>query len=252
MIVGERCDIKTSLLFLTAITAASELGVKVLFLTPTPIQSLPGSLQDTLANLNPDSLKKIKFMYPRSREELLQDVASLHECACGPSAPYSLIIVDGLERYLGVRPDSSPQPEDQSAAAHVSALLADTAAFLTRKLEERGGAYAPCRVIVSFDVGLQGHSGGESLLCMDPILSILDRYFSVRCTLDRDRSSAAPATAIASDKQPRGVWMVYFSGVGVTARLTAGKEESSIMQRQWRLAVCPNGALEFSPMGTDE
>lgn len=57
MIVGECCGIKTSLLFLTAVTAAAELGVKVLFLTSTPIQSLPGPLQDTLANLNPDSLK---------------------------------------------------------------------------------------------------------------------------------------------------------------------------------------------------
>ncbi|XP_035252783.1 ATPase SWSAP1 [Anguilla anguilla] len=197
MIVGERCGIKTSLLFLAAVTAASELGVKVLFLTPTPIQKLPAPLQDSLANLNPDGLKKIKFMYPRSQEELLQDVASLHESACGSAAPPSLLIVDGLERYLGAGPGAgtgpggSPQGDGWLAVAHISALLVDTAAFLGRKLEERGGAGASCRVLVSFDTERQGHAPGE-LPAQDPVLSVLDRYFPVRATLDRDRSAAAP------------------------------------------------------------
>ncbi|KAJ8345165.1 hypothetical protein SKAU_G00293580 [Synaphobranchus kaupii] len=227
----------------TSVTAASELGVKVLFLTPTPIQKLPGPLQDSLANLNPDGLKKIKFMYPRSQEELLQDVASLHEYACGPAAPPSLLIVDGLERYLGAGagPDGSPQKEDQLAAAHISALLADTAAFLTRKLEERSEACAPCRVIVSFDIARQGHASGD-LTAPDPVLSVLDRYFPVRGTLDRDWSSAPPNTA----GEPGAAWQLYFSGVGVTASHAAGKEEGPFLGQQWCLAIRPNGAMEFS------
>ncbi|KAJ8254273.1 hypothetical protein COCON_G00208850 [Conger conger] len=239
MIVGERCGVKTSLLFLAAVTAASELGVKVLFLTPTPIQKLPGPLQDSLANLNPDGLKKIKFMYPRSREELLQDVASLHESACGPAAPASLLILDGLERYLGA--GAGPETEEQLAAAHIAALLADTAAFLTGKLEERGGACAPCRVIVSFDTGRLGHAGSE-LPAPDPVLSVLDRYFPVRGTLDRDWSCALPGTA----GEPGAAWQIYFSGAGVTATHATGKGEGPILGRQWRLEVRQNGAVEFS------
>ncbi|KAG5832851.1 hypothetical protein ANANG_G00295580 [Anguilla anguilla] len=248
MIVGERCGIKTSLLFLAAVTAASELGVKVLFLTPTPIQKLPAPLQDSLANLNPDGLKKIKFMYPRSQEELLQDVASLHESACGSAAPPSLLIVDGLERYLGrgrgrARGGAWRQPAGDGwlAVAHISALLVDTAAFLGRKLEERGGAGASCRVLVSFDTERQGHAPGE-LPAQDPVLSVLDRYFPVRATLDRDRSAAAPGTA----GEPGAVWQVYFSGVGVTAGHAPGKGEGPNPGLQWRLAICQNGAMEFS------
>ncbi|KAJ8404175.1 hypothetical protein AAFF_G00339480 [Aldrovandia affinis] len=251
MIVGERCGIKTSLLFLTAVTAAAELGVRVLFLTPSPIQSLSGPLKDSLANLDPDGLKKIKFMYPRSQEELLQDVASLHECVRGPAGPPSLLIVDGLEHYLGAggRGPTAARGEDQSAAAHVAALLADTAAFLTQKLEERGEACAPCRVIVSFDVEWQGHTPPGDPSAQDPLLSVLDRYFSVRCTLDRDRNPAAPAPAAAGE--PGDVWQIYFSGVGIADGHTSAQEDGSVLGQQWRLAIRPNGAMEFSPVSAE-
>ncbi|XP_029582686.1 ATPase SWSAP1 isoform X2 [Salmo trutta] len=99
LVVGD-CSVNRSLLILAAVTAASELGLKVSFFTQVKIQSLPGSLQESMSNLSPDNLKKIKFSYPRSLEDLLQDVASLHESASGSAAPPSLIIVDGLEGYL--------------------------------------------------------------------------------------------------------------------------------------------------------
>lgn len=57
VVVGECDNLKKSLLFLTALTAASELGLKVLFLSPAPIESLPCVLQGALARLSPDDLK---------------------------------------------------------------------------------------------------------------------------------------------------------------------------------------------------
>lgn len=56
LVVGDE-NIRRSLLFLMAITAASEMGHKVLFFTQNQIQSLPGTVQDSLASLKPDSLK---------------------------------------------------------------------------------------------------------------------------------------------------------------------------------------------------
>lgn len=56
LMVGDE-NINKSLLFLTAITAASEFGFRVLFFTQNQIQSLPVSVQDSFASLKPDSLK---------------------------------------------------------------------------------------------------------------------------------------------------------------------------------------------------
>ncbi|KAG7459299.1 hypothetical protein MATL_G00209120 [Megalops atlanticus] len=231
MIVGESCNIKTSLLFLTAVTAASELGVRVLFFTPTPFQSLPGLLQDSLACLNPDSLKKITFMYSRSQEELLQDVACLHESVRQAAVPPALLIVDRLDLYLGL------QREEQAAAAvHLSALLIDTASFLTRNSEE------PCRVIVSFDMERQGQMPWE-LVAPDPVLSILDRYFSVHCTLDQDRHSGAPSPP----GEPGDAWQIYFSGAGNTVANSGSNQGDQILGCLWKLTIRPNGTMEFSP-----
>lgn len=56
LVVGDG-NINRSLLFLTAITAAAEMGYKVLFFTQNQIQSLPVTVQDSSTSLKPDSLK---------------------------------------------------------------------------------------------------------------------------------------------------------------------------------------------------
>lgn len=56
LVVGDE-NINRSLLFLTAITAASEMGHRVLFFTQNQIQSLPVTVQDSFASLKPDNLK---------------------------------------------------------------------------------------------------------------------------------------------------------------------------------------------------
>lgn len=56
LVVGDH-SISRSVLLLAAVTAAAEMGIKVMFFTQTQIQSLPVSLQRCVPNLSPDSLK---------------------------------------------------------------------------------------------------------------------------------------------------------------------------------------------------
>ncbi|KAL7850681.1 hypothetical protein SRHO_G00200300 [Serrasalmus rhombeus] len=157
LVVGDE-NINRSLLFLAAVTAASELGVKVLFFTQSQFQSLPVNFQGSASSgLKPEYLKKIRFVYPKTLDDLLEDVASLHELVAEAAALPSLVIVDSLERYVcGPAAQNRPQQETQSAAAHVVALLHDTAAFLTQNLENE----AQCRVIVSIQPEWKGQGPG--------------------------------------------------------------------------------------------
>lgn len=54
-----------SLLLLTAVTAASQLGVKVVFFTHTHIQQLPTFLQKRAPVLDPESLKVLTSFLAR-------------------------------------------------------------------------------------------------------------------------------------------------------------------------------------------
>lgn len=63
LVLGDH-SISRSLLLLAAVTAASEMGIKVMFFTQTQIQSLPVSLQKCFPNLSPESLKvRLKSFY---------------------------------------------------------------------------------------------------------------------------------------------------------------------------------------------
>uniref|UniRef100_A0AAY4C7S5 Uncharacterized protein n=1 Tax=Denticeps clupeoides TaxID=299321 RepID=A0AAY4C7S5_9TELE len=159
-----------------------------------------------------ESWSKIRFIYPGCVEDLLQEVASLHQMASAPSPPPSLILVDGLEWYLQGR-------EEESAAARLAALLCDTAAFLTRDLDRRGEGRGPCRLIVSFHPDRDGRGPGEA------VLSVLDRYFQVKCGLDE-----------AGAEGSRREWHVCMSG--------PSSSESDVGKR-WHLVVEDNGAMEF-------
>uniref|UniRef100_A0A3Q3Q0T7 SWIM-type zinc finger 7 associated protein 1 n=1 Tax=Monopterus albus TaxID=43700 RepID=A0A3Q3Q0T7_MONAL len=198
LLVGEP-NISRSVLLLAAVTAASEAGMRVIFFSQTQIQSLPASLPIFFFLL----LKKIRFSYPRTVEELLQQVASLHEPTNTSPTPPSLIIVDRLESFLRA-------PGEQSCAAHLCALLCDTAAFLTHILGQQSSSAAPCRVLASFQSEVDpGQRGGEAS-ATQPVLDVLDRYFLVRYTLDRDTGYEATAAGLQE------IWHIYLSGSGVT------------------------------------
>lgn len=176
-------------------------------------------------------------------EELLQQVASLHEPTNTSPSPPSLIIIDRLESFLS-GPEGGSQsgfhPGEQSCAAHLAALLCDTAAFLTEVLEQRGLSSGPCRIIASIlSEENTGQTGGDPS-ATDPILDVLDRYFQVRCTLDQDRGYEAAAAA-AQD-----VWHVYFSGSGITdSSFTKDCNKSSGVAQEWQLFIFPDGFMEF-------
>ncbi|XP_034750478.1 ATPase SWSAP1 [Etheostoma cragini] len=210
LVVGDP-GLGRAVLLLAAVTAASELGVRVMFFTQTQIQSLPVSLQKCVSGLSPESLKRIQFSYPRTLEELLQQVARLHESPHTSPTPPSLILVDRLEGFLcGSGSHSGSHPGAPSRAAHLAALLCDSASFLTQVLDQRSSGSAPCRVIASFQPGGDPGQAGSEASATDPVLDVLDRYFQVRCTLDQDRSYEAAAAGL------QGLWHVYLSGTGIT------------------------------------
>lgn len=181
--------------------------------------------------------QKITFNYPRTLEELLHQVASLHE---SPTPP-SLIIVDRLEGFLcspAGGSNSGLHSGDQSCAAHLSALLCDTAAFLTQVLEQRGSRLAPCRIIASF-LSDNGEEGKESS-ATGPILDVLDRYFQVRCTLDRDIDYKAAALPLQE------LWHIYLSGRGIReASFSEDCEGRPGVAQEWELLIFPDGLMEF-------
>ncbi|XP_061604058.1 ATPase SWSAP1 isoform X1 [Phyllopteryx taeniolatus] len=238
LVVGEQA-LGRSVLLLAAVTAASQMGIRVVFFARTQIQSLPVSLQNCVPCLSPESLKKIKFCYPRTLEELLQQVAGLHESANTFPVPPSLIIVDRLEDFLWGRAGDSHSgchPGEQSCAAHLSALLCDTATFLTGILERQTSGPAPCRVIASYKPKEQS---GESSVS-DQVLDTLDRYFQVRCTLDQDRSYKAGAAGLQE------MWNIYFSGTGITLEpCTKDTEVRPCFVQEWQLLMFPGGLIEF-------
>uniref|UniRef100_W5MN76 SWIM-type zinc finger 7 associated protein 1 n=1 Tax=Lepisosteus oculatus TaxID=7918 RepID=W5MN76_LEPOC len=223
ILLGGRGCGKTCLLFLTAVMAASELGRKVIFLSPTPIQTLPAPLMEARAGLDPASLKKIKFVYPRTAEELLRDVACLHEAA---GAPPSLLIVDGLECYLRWGGEGE---QAHQMAARLSALLCDTSTFLSRaRAGAPGDPPAECQLIVSLDTHPER---GAEASGSDSVLSVFERYFPVRCTLGRDASCAGTRAC-----------RIYFSGF----QQTEGRDSG--LGRHWELVYTPSGAMEFTPI----
>lgn len=165
-------------------------------------------------------------------EELLQQVAGLHESTNTSPSPPSLIIVDGLEAYLrgpGGVSHSGFHPGEQSCAAHLSALLCDSSAFL-----------APCRLIVSFQSDVDTVNASGDAFTKDPILDVLDRYFQVRCTLDRDRSYEAAAAGLQE------VWRIYLSGTGITgASRTKECGDRPDVAQEWQLLIFPDGLMAF-------
>ncbi|KAB5554007.1 hypothetical protein PHYPO_G00045140 [Pangasianodon hypophthalmus] len=228
LVLGDE-NINRSLLLLTAITAASEMGYKVLFFTPNQIQSLPVTVQDSSVSLKPDSLKKIRFVYPKTLEELLEDVASLHELVPETAPLPSLLIVDGVERY--VRVQDRPQQDSQSTAAHIVALLHDTAAFLKARSEK--SQQPPCRVIVSYQPEWEGRGG--DMFAPDSILLVLERYLQVRCNLHK----------VINSGEAQNEWLLYLSGPGLQVDGYGNGEKC--LGLQWRVVMQPNGALEFRP-----
>ncbi|XP_067227691.1 ATPase SWSAP1 [Chanodichthys erythropterus] len=220
LVIGD-ANISRSVLFLAAVTAATDLGLKVLFFTQTPFQSLPVSLRASVPGLKLENLKNVKFVYVKTLKELVEDVASLHELASEAASTPSLIIVDGLEKYLH-GPQGGLLQDDLGPVAHVAALLHDTAAFLTQIQQNRTDGQGLCRVMVSFQSECEGSRDSEA---PDLLLSVLDRYLQVRCTLE--------------EMAGQNEWQVYLSGTCPSL---------GDQGQQWHMVLQTGGAVEFRPV----
>lgn len=170
-------------------------------------------------------------------------MAILHESPNTCPTPPSLIIVDMLEGFLCSSAGDSHggfHSGEQSCAAHLSALLCDTAAFLTQVLQQRASSLGPCRVIASFQPEQDTGKEKEGASATDPILDVLDRYFGMRCTLDRDRSYEATAAGLQE------IWNIYLSGTGIR-EITSTKDcdDRPAVAQGWQLFIFPDGLMEF-------
>ncbi|XP_041032878.1 ATPase SWSAP1 [Carcharodon carcharias] len=163
LLLGEESCGKTSLLFLAAASAAGREGRRVLFLAPSPVQALPSPL----LSLEPSSLRRIQFAYPRSAEELLEAVASLHESPC--SLP-SLILLDGLDRYL----QGACGQDMAQQVALIAALLRDSATWLSEKLRSSTEIIATLKTL------------DQEETAVEPGLPIIERYFPVKCMVKEE------------------------------------------------------------------
>lgn len=168
-------------------------------------------------------------MYPKTLEELLEDVASLHELVTETAPLPSLLIIDGVEQYVCVQ--NRLQQDSQSTAAHIVALLHDTAAFLKARTEK--SQQPPFRVIVSYQPEWEGRAG--DVFAPDSILLVLERYLQVRCNLHK----------VINGGEVQNEWLLYLSGPGLHVDGYGNLEKC--VRLQWRVVMQSNGALEFRP-----
>ncbi|KAM4038919.1 ATPase SWSAP1 [Anomaloglossus baeobatrachus] len=143
----------SGLIFMAAALAAEEEGA-VLYVCPEPLQTVPRAGR---VARDPLILKQIRFVYPPSMKELLQFFSSLHLT----SPPPSLILVDGLERYL-------PPASSLRDGAHISSLMLDSISHLH------------CGLIVSACPNYEGTDGA---------FIAVERYFPDQCVVYPDLSS---------------------------------------------------------------
>lgn len=156
-------------------------------------------------------------------------MASLHELMPEIAPLPSLLILDGLERYVCVQ--DQLQQDSQSTAAHIAALLLDTAAFLTARSEKK--QQTPCRVIISYQPEWDGRRG--DLFAQDSVLLVLERYIQTRCSLHK----------VINNGEAQNEWQLYLSGPGLLSDGDGNGEKC--VGLQWRVVMQPDGALEFRP-----
>ncbi|XP_075715188.1 ATPase SWSAP1 [Rhinoderma darwinii] len=169
----------SGLMFMAAALAAEEEGA-VLYLSPEPLQTVPRAGR---AAQDPLILKQIRFVYPPSMKELLQFFSSLHLM----SPPPSLILVDGLERYL-------PPACSLHDAAHVSALMLDSI------------SHVHCGLLVSAAPNPEG---------TDWVFQAVERYFPNQCLVYHDISTGGKEQVFKmSFMSPRPQWNLHIKEDG--------------------------------------
>ncbi|KAM6996619.1 ATPase SWSAP1 [Passerculus sandwichensis] len=94
LVLGPAGSGRTSLLLRAALAGGAD-GPRALFLAPSAVPRLPGGPGGP--GTDPRALQRLQLRYPRSRLSLCRELLSL---SLSPSPPPSLLLLDGLERYL--------------------------------------------------------------------------------------------------------------------------------------------------------
>ncbi|XP_072347096.1 ATPase SWSAP1-like [Scyliorhinus torazame] len=217
LLLGEESCGKSALLFLAAAAVAARGGRdRVLFLAPRPLQALP----PPLLRLEPGGLRRIQFAYPGSAEGLLEVLASLHQ---SPGCLPSLLLLDGLDGYL-----RGPGHGDRAhQAALISALLRDSAAWISETLPQR----AQCQVIVTLKTLTQEETA------LDLGLPMIERYFPVKCVVKEELC------------QLKGVQRYLVSFGGLAKREAKGPPTSpSAVDCTWELLCEADNVTSIQPV----
>ncbi|XP_063989659.1 uncharacterized protein LOC135168946 [Diachasmimorpha longicaudata] len=89
-------------------------GRHVLYITPTPLDSIPAKYHDRSA-LEVDSFRMVKFMYLKDYEALIELLVDLHSHHTRPG----VLLIDQLDTYI-----NHPNVTEQLANIHIAKLCA--------------------------------------------------------------------------------------------------------------------------------
>ncbi|XP_041353968.1 ATPase SWSAP1-like [Gigantopelta aegis] len=133
VLIGNKGSGKTSMLFQSAVTYASE-GGTVVFICHQPLSQIPLTVHG-MPSPDPSVLQSVRFLYMSDVKELVEFCASIHTRACLPS----VIIVDNMDSYVHQLKGNCVE----HAAAKLCAMLMDTANFIQYKSKKA------CLVVMS-------------------------------------------------------------------------------------------------------
>ncbi|XP_064557455.1 ATPase SWSAP1 [Zonotrichia leucophrys gambelii] len=204
LVLGPAGSGRTSLLLRTALAGGAD-GPRALFLAPSAVPRLPGGPGGP--GTDPRALQRLQLRYPRSRLSLCRELLSL---SLSPSPPPSLLLLDGLERYLC--PSPAVPSLSPAVPSRLAALLLELARAPRRCPQCPRGV--PAQVVAALRLPPPGPR----------VLGALLRFFPARCHL---RPDSAGDTAGDSDRRHRHV--------RVTLRCPGSAT------RRWRLRLGDSG-----------
>ncbi|XP_074990286.1 ATPase SWSAP1 [Calonectris borealis] len=153
LVLGPAGSGRTALLLRAALAGGGD-GPRALFLAPSALPRLPGGDDDGGSGGNdPRALQRLELRYPPSLGALGRELGAV---AAQPRPP-GLLLLDGLERYLGGTP---------GAPARLAALLLEAA-------RSPGPPRRPAQVLASLRLPPPGPH----------VLPALRRYFPAECRL---------------------------------------------------------------------
>ncbi|XP_071656742.1 ATPase SWSAP1 [Patagioenas fasciata] len=191
LVLGPAGSGRTALLLRAALAGGGD-GPRALFLAPSALPRLPGGGDGDDGGNDPRALQRLELRYPPSPAALARELAAL---PARPRPP-GLLLLDGLERYLGGAP---------GAPARLAALLLEAA-------RSPGPPRPPAQVVASLRLPPPGPH----------VLPALRRYFPAECRL---RPGGRLRACLTRPGAPPRRWRLRFGPQG-QLRVTPGDGDS--------------------------